>query len=311
MKTKFKLLAVVISLAVVSCQQEVAELEKEFENKKNENVGFVVKAGRIVFDNLESYINTYKKLSQYNDNQLKEWSTQAGIIPLQATNEEKEMDSIAYKNQLRGTLAYMYNKDGVLQYADTILVIKNEKIFSINDASELTLKSIQRGEKSEDMKNVVSGNHTTPLVIKVEDNPNGPMRAVKDRSVMYYSNNRTRHYADYEAMSRVFTYNTNYRVCDFSITGKRQLRTLGVWWGATEQPLKNSIIKYSGSIFGQNFAFGGPGVMLSANTLGAGVGPYVYNPFAPLFNLTVTYTFEFANVPFGSTNVITYIGEPL
>ncbi len=309
MTNKLKLFVIAATILFAACQNEK---DIKIENQNSINADFIVKDGRIVFKDINSYINTYKILKQYNSEQLKDWSIKTGIIPLQYSYNEKENDSINYEDsylsQLQGPLAYIYNQDGVLQYSDTILVVKNEKIISINDGNELTLKSILAGEDIKEMSGIVAANHSTLLTIKGNDNLNGPMK-VWENSHMFYASNRLRYFAEFKAISKKITPDI-YKVTEFYITGMRQLRFLGVWWAPTQHPIQNSSIKFNGTINGEGVYYGGPGIRYNANQIFTGVGPYLAYPSLPSFNVSVTYTFSLTEVPLSGERIIRYTAEP-
>ena len=318
MNSKMKFIVFFIVLGFLSCQQDILRVEDVVEKRETiidkENADFQVKNGRIVFRNLKSYINTYLSLAKYDYNQLEEWSKKAGITPLHFTYDEKRKntnDTTSFEDfsisEMKGPFAYIFNKDGVLQYADTILVINAEKIISINNGDELTLKSILKGENYTNLENVLATDHSKPLKINSSYFANNLMK-VTEHSPMYYFTDRIRCYAKFEAISLTFAPNNAYKTVEFHLSGRKQLRSLGVWWGPTDYMLNSSSIKYNGTIDGSTVSFNG--YPINAESFFAVVGPFIANPWFPQFDVSVTYTYALENTPLSGTKTIRYIGEP-
>ena len=311
MKSKLTFIIFTFILFAACQNEETVKMDNIPSNKLNGD--FIVKDGRIVFSELNSYINTYKILLTYDNQQLREWSNKAGISPLQNIYNGLNEDSTTYNEnflkKVHGPLAYIYNQDGVLQYSDTILVIKDEKIISINDGSEIKLKNILEGKDIASIDGIIVGNHTKFLKQQdIEKTINGPMK-VTEHSSMYYASDRLRYYAKFEAIT-IDIAPPVYRGAEFYLSGRRQLKTLGIWWGPTETPIQNSSIKFSGTINGANVYSAGPGRAVNANEIVNGTGPYLVYPNMPIFQVSVTYNFSLVDVPHSGSKTIYYANEP-
>jgi len=307
-----------LCITIVSCQNEESiEVTKPLTQQD-----YVVNNGRLVFNNSAAYLKTYQMLSNFDQKQLNDWRMSIGIKTLQDVYDSKKIatnDSVDYEpvfstgDQAKGMLPYMFNQEGVLQYSDTILVIKEDKMFSVSDGNENTVETIIKGKSISKIPNVIETKHTRTLKAEIK-NPIGLQKA-SERTLVVNLTSRIRQFVQFEG--NVVTINPPgmYEV-RFDMTGYQQNK-FAWWWAPTLSPLASGSIKFNGTAFGVD-----TGIYGQTNQYVNFNGGTIYNveklqAFRPAFfdwdgipyvDITTTYTYD-KNPSLKGVRVIHYVGN--
>lgn len=116
--------------------------------------------------------------------------------------------------------ASLLNSDGITSYANTIIKVEGEYLYKLSkeDFSSYQKKGILPSEDNVKIK------HTTE--IESEDTSTGMLRAYKDKTSLFYVNNKTRDVVVFKASK---SGNGSTYTLELVMKGKRQKKVLGVW----------------------------------------------------------------------------------
>lgn len=311
----FGFLSFIITFTL-SCQSEdIAEVETKAAtlNVKSYNgIYFTIKDNRIVFENSTDYAKLYNILSNASPRELNNWKQIAGIKTLSDKYKE-ESANMAFEerdytpedltsNHAKGMLPYLFNNEGVLQYADTILVIKKDKMVAVLDGDEKTVNSIIEDADIQSLTNVLVNKHFTKLEQKL-DYTNG-MQKVMERSIIVETQKgKIRQFVEFEA----YTINQGPNLYTFriQITGYQQNKFVW-WWFPAQNPMEFAKISFNGTLNGIPVAFNGT-LEYNIEQLWKEMPPIV-TVMGPNVQIVATYKYR-KNWLLDETRVITYSGS--
>ncbi len=204
---KYVLGMLAITFVLTGCSKNEDALATIASTKVTE--GYVVKDGYIKFDNKESYLKVYKKLSTASELELKIWNSNlpfkslknifdANLI-LERENVKSDVDPTTPISEIKDKALYsLLNEKGVLMCGDTIVKIKEGNLFIIPNNDFTIVEKITNGEDVSNLKDITKQKLCTEIKPTEKKNPDG-MQKLFDRSLVSYVTSTYRELVHYEA----------------------------------------------------------------------------------------------------------------
>lgn len=310
MKKIIFVFAIIFIALFPSCDKNESILESIAPQDNNqllvENSDYKVINGRIVFESSKKYFLACEKLLNSSQTELTKWNKSIRINTLK---QKYDSENITYQynvdyepipitnNHVGGIIPYLFNEEGVLQYSDTILLIKDEKIITIMKGGYETVKLIKNGAEINKLENIAVKNHTIKL--RESERSTDGAQKFKERSSIVYLASNIRQYVYFEGNLVTISQNRSY--VEFKISGYQQNKFL-FWWGPTSSPLAWASIKFNGTVGGVSCNFKGDKVY-DVEELSIGTTPPVITISPPYIDITVTFEFNKNRLLSGSKSV--------
>lgn len=305
MKSKLTFIYFATVLFLVACQNEENLLIESINSgtttesiKSFKGINFQIKNDRIVFDSSNDYASMYDSLSNATMSDLKKWQD---IITIKTLKQKYDEDTInlaqgeqdyapenIVNDHAKGMLPYLFNEKGEMQYGDTILVIKKEKLFYVYNNEDI-LSAIQSGLDNFPRSEAATSRHyytINPAYGNIA-NIKVPQRVTENSNMIYYSD-RIRKFVEYKG-TVVELSNDKYRF-EFRMTSYSQNRLFMIWWAPQENVfIKRASIVCQGFI-GQNPVYYNSGIHYFDNE---SIGVHIADQYEykQILDLNVTYMF--------------------
>lgn len=290
------LLILFAMIPLVSCDQN--DIAKKLDR------GYEVKDGYIKFKSINDYKVLYELLSNSSVEELNIWNSTIGFKTLEVKYREDgieryimnapindESDIVLNTSRLHTALASMFNDDGILLIGDTILKVKDDYIFEIQNGDFELVDSINKDINfSSDI--VIKQNHTLLLAPTVFNNQNEKQNVISDRTLMFYTSENTREAVRFDAfLSGGFI--------NFEMNGRYQKKSWLGWILSESSPMVYGRVNAAGSCGGAPISTSYP-FEYDKSVIGIGFFVGLYDPLP--FDLNVTYNYK-------KTDQTAYINE--
>lgn len=170
---------------------------------------YIVENGIIKFDNKESYLKVYNRLSTASELELKIWnnnlpfktlknSFDANLI-LESKNIKSDVDPLTPISEIKDKALYLLlNEEGVLMCGDTIVKMKDGYLFIIPNSNFESLNEISNLQDVTTFTSIFKQKLCTEIKPTIKQNPVG-MQKILEHSALSYVTSTYREFVHYEA----------------------------------------------------------------------------------------------------------------